>query len=482
VRDPPRYVTLAAVTEHPGIWRGSLRSLTLGLTLVVVAGAFEALAVATILPATLRDLGGLAFYGWTFSAFQLANVIGISVGGESDRLGLARLFIAGALLFCAGLSVSGFAPAMQVIVAGRVLQGFGSGLLYTASYASIALAYPVAVQPRMLATLSTAWVIPGLVGPGLAGLIAEHASWRWVFLGLVPLTLIAAMLALPALRTLPRTAADRVRTGRIALAARLGAGAGLALTGLGIHAWQLSLPLVAIGSVIAVDALRGLFPAGTLLARAGLPAAVATMTLVTFAFFGTEAFVPLALNHVRGAPVSISGWSLTSAALTWTAGAWLPVRLAGRMERRAIIIGGLGVLALGIILTLALLSPLASPWTALIAWGVAGFGMGLAFTTTSAAILEVAAPGEAGIASASLQLAQVIGAALSTGIGGAVVASSVAGDPPVRGIAIVDLAMLATTLLAMLAARGIPSASATAEADSASRSSSDRLPDRPAAS
>jgi MFS family permease len=481
VRERSRYVTLAAVTEHDGIWRGSLRALTLGLTLVVVAGAFEALAVATILPTTLRELGGLAFYGWTFSAFQLANVIGISVGGESDRLGLARLFIAGTVLFCAGLIVSGFAPSMQVIVGGRVLQGFGSGLLYTASYASIAQAYPVPVQPRMLATLSTAWVIPGLVGPGLAGLIAEHASWRWVFLGLVPLTLIAAVLALPALRALPRTAADRVRARRIALAAQLGAGAGLALTGLSIHVWQLSMPLIAIGSVIAVYALRGLFPAGTLLARAGLPAAVATMTLVTFAFFGTEAFVPLALNHVRGAPVLISGLSLTSAALTWTAGAWLPVRLAGRIQRRAIIIGGLGILAIGILLTLALLSPLVSPWSALIAWGVAGFGMGLAFTTTSAAILEVAPPGEAGMASASLQLAQVIGAALSTGIGGAVVASSFAGDPPVRGIAIVDLAMLATTLLAMLAARGIPT-TATAEADSASRPSSDRLPDRPAAS
>lgn len=451
---------MSASSERVGnaLWSGPVRGLTLGLVLVVVAGAFEALAVATILPVTLRELGGLAYYGWTFSAFQLANVVGISVGGESDRLGLARLFVIGTALFCAGLIVSGFAPAMPVIVGGRVLQGFGAGLLYTASYAAIPQAYPVAVQPRMLATLSTAWVIPGLVGPGLAGLIAEHASWRWVFLGLVPLTLIAAVLALPALRALPRTAAAGPRAGRIALAVRLGVGAGLALTGLGLHVWQLAAPLLVVGGAIAVHALRGLLPAGTLIARTGLPAAVATMTLVTFAFFGTEAFVPLALNHVRGAPVLISGLSLTCAALTWTTGAWLPVRLAGRVQRRTIILGGLAILAAGIGLTLALLSPAVSPWSALIAWGVAGFGMGLAFTTTSAAILEVAEPGEAGIASASLQLAQVIGAALSTGIGGAVVASSFAGDPPVAGIAVVDLAMLATVALAMLAARGIPNA------------------------
>jgi hypothetical protein len=107
-------------------------------------------------------------------------------------------------------------------------------------------------------------------------------------------------------------------------------------------------------------------------------------------------------------------------------------------------------------MTLSLLSPLVPPACALLAWGVAGFGMGLAFTTTSAAILEVAAPGESGIASASLQLAQVMGAGLSTGIGGAVVAAKFAGDPPLRGIAIVDGIMLVTVLVAMLTARGIP--------------------------
>jgi MFS family permease len=440
----------------PSIWQPPLRRLTLGLTLVVVAGAFEALAVATILPTTLRELGGLSYYGWTFSAFQLTNVVGISLGSESDRIGLARLFVAGCVLFCVGLIVSGIAPAMIVIVGGRALQGFGAGLLFTVSYASIAQAYAVDLQPRMLATLSSAWVVPGLVGPGLAGVIAEQLSWRWVFLGLVPLTLLAASLALPALRALPRGAPLAARSGRIRLAVQLGLGAGAALAGLSLPTWQLSAAVVAIGSVIAAQALRSLLPAGTLLARHGLPAAVASMALITFAFFGTEAFVPLALSHVRRAPVLLSGLALTCAALTWTAGAWLPVRLAGRVSRRTIILGGLCILCAGMLCTLALLAPIVPPWCALFAWAVAGFGMGIAFTTTSAAILEVAAPGEAGIASASLQLAQVLGAGLSTGIGGAVVASKFAGDPPVRGIATVDVIMILTVGLAMLTGRGIP--------------------------
>ncbi|HKP59368.1 MAG TPA: MFS transporter [Polyangiales bacterium] len=439
------------------IWRAPLGRLTIGLTLTVAATAFEALAVATILPITLDELGDLVFYGWTFSAFLLANLVGISIGGsESERLGLVRLFAAGVLLFSGGLVVSGCAPAMSVIVGGRVLQGFGAGLLSTVAYAAIAQAYAASLQPRMLATLSSAWVVPGLVGPGLASLIAEHASWRWVFWGLVPLPLLAATLVLPALRSLPRTAAKEKSSGSIALAVQLGLGASAALSGLGMHSWPAALALVVLGGAAAVHALTRLLPRGTLLARAGLPAAVASMALINFAFFGAEAFLPLALSRVRQAPVVLSGLALTAAALTWTAGAWLPVRVADRISRRKIILGGLAILAVGLLATLSLLTPEVPAACAVVAWGITGLGMGLAFTTTSAAILETAGPSEAGLASASLQLAQVLGAAIATGAGGAVVAAPFAGDPPALGIAIVDIAMLLAIGLAMLSARGIP--------------------------
>jgi MFS family permease len=440
------------VSAPASIWEPPLRRLTLGLAVVVVSTAFEALAVATILPTTVRELGGLALYGWTFSAFMLANLIGISVGGsESDRLGAARLFLAGVIMFALGLIVSGLAPTMSVIVVGRVLQGFGAGLVSTVAYASIAKAYAVDLQPRMLATLSSAWVIPGLVSPGVAGLVAEHASWRWVFLGLVPLPLMATALVLPALRALPVSAEAAPSSGRIAQALQLGAGAGAALTGLGLQVWWLAIVLVLGGAALALHALSRLLPAGTLVARAGLPAAIVCMTLLNFAFFGTEAFVPLALTRVRGAPVLLTGLSLTAAALMWTAGAWLPVRFP-RVSRRRLIASGLAILALGLLATLSLLAANVPAVCAIPAWGLTGLGMGVAFTTTSAAILESASPGEEGMASAALQLAQVLGIALATGIGGAIVAAPFAGEPPTRGIALIDLVMLSAIGLALLIA------------------------------
>jgi MFS family permease len=343
-----------------------------------------------------------------------------------------------------------------VIVAGRALQGIGGGLLSAAAYAAIALAYSVELQPRMLATLSSAWVVPGLVGPGLASLIATHTSWRWVFLGLIPLSLLAGALAWPELRALRSNAPVQDGGRRVALAAALGVGASAVLMSLSASRWQLAVAGVTGGGALMSYALRGLMPPGTLTGRPGLPAAIATMALLTFAFFGAEAFVPLALHEVRGASVLLGGTALTSAALTWTLGAWLPVRLGPRIGRRALIGSGLTILAAGLLGTAALLWTHIPPAAAIGTWGITGLGMGLAFTTTSAAILESATPGQEGLAAASLQLAQVLGAALATGTGGAIVAASFAGSPPRLGIALVDTLMLGAVALALLVTRRIP--------------------------
>jgi MFS family permease len=363
--------------------------------------------------------------------------------------------VLGTAVFCLGLLVAAWAPAMLVLVLGRLLQGFGSGLLYTVAYAAIPRAYHSELRPRMLATLSTAWILPGLVGPGLAGVIASALSWRWVFAGLFPMPLIAAALVVPALRALPPSPAAPARPATLLNALLLSSGVGCLLSGLGQTQAVRVLALVALGAVLAGRALTRLLPAGTLRARTGQPAAVATMSLITFAFFGAEAFMPLALSHVRGVPVVWSGVPLTAAAITWTAGAWLPVRWAGRVLRRSLVLGGVGVLGVGLIGTALMLSPSVPPETIVLSWAVAGLGMGVAFTTTSAAVLDGVDDQGSDGASAALQLSQALGASLATGVGGAIVATSIAGDPPRLGIALVDGLMLLVVAVSAWTARGI---------------------------
>ena len=107
-------------------WRG----LTVGLVLNVTFVAFEALAIATIMPLVADDLGGIELYGWVFSAFLLANLVGIVVAGEfADRFGPALPFGAGLALFAVGLLIGGLAPSMPVLVAARAVQGLGAGAI-----------------------------------------------------------------------------------------------------------------------------------------------------------------------------------------------------------------------------------------------------------------------------------------------------------------------------------------------------------------
>src|SRR5829696_7482234 len=271
-----------------GLMSPARRGLTMGLVLTITLVAFEALAVITILPAIKDDLQGIRLYGWVTSAFQLGVLVGIVVaGGQADRRGPAPLFVA-------GLTIGGLAPNMLVLVLARGLQGLGAGAVPAVAYATIGRSYPESLRPRVFAVLSTAWVVPGLIGPAVSALVAAHLGWRWVFLGLLPLVIASAALAWPSLRRLGPPAEPLVQRGRLPRAIGVAAGAGLVLAGLTSRSPLPGALLVAAGLAVGVVPLRGLLPPGTLTARPGLPVTVLCRALLTFAFFGADTYVPLA--------------------------------------------------------------------------------------------------------------------------------------------------------------------------------------------
>ncbi len=437
-----------------GVWDRAHRALTIGLVLTVAFTAFEALAVATVLPVTVADIGGLALYGWTFSAFMLANLVGIvAAGGMADTRGPATPFALGVALFACGLVVAGVAPSMPVVVAGRFVQGFGAGAVSAVSYAAIASAYDETARPRMLALLSSAWVVPGLVGPALAGFVADRAGWRPVFLGLVPPTLAAAALAIPPLRALPRAvlAADAAAsTRRLRSAVLLAAGVGATLAGVESERWLAGAPVLLAGLAVATPALAHLMPRGTLRAAPGQPAAIVVMALLGVAFFGAEAFVPLALTEVRGRSAAASGLPLTLGTIAWTAGSWVQERTAATRSRRGVIALGLVLLLAGVVGLAGVLHESVPVAVAYAAWTVTALGMGIAYSTTALTILEQGAAERAGESSAALQLATNLGVALGTGFGGALLAGvTAAGGSTAGGIAAAWAASAATLVLAL---------------------------------
>jgi MFS family permease len=443
--------------EYGGPFGPRHLGLTVGLLLTVVGVAFEALAVATVLPAVVADLGGLNLYGWAFSAFLLTQLVGVVIAGLlADARGPALPFALGVLLFAAGLLVGGFAPSMPVLIAGRALQGFGGGAIASIAYVAIGRGYPEHAKPRMLAWLSTAWVVPGLIGPAVAGLMAEGFGWRSIFLALAPLPVLTGALALPALRRMPAGTPSSASRARLVSSVVLAAGSGLVLTGIAQPNLTLALGLTLAGLALAIPAMRRLLPAGTLRAAPGLPATIATMGLLNLAFFGVDAFVPLALVEVRDTSIAFAGLTLTAATITWSSGSWLQARTAGRVSRRAMSRIGIALLAASFIVTAVALFPTIPVSLSVPAWGLAGLGMGLAFTTLSLAMLEQAEPGQEGEASASLQIASVLGAGLGAGLGGALITLLEArNEPLLQALLLQGGLMLGVALLAYVTSGGL---------------------------
>lgn len=451
-----------------GIWHPQRRRLTVGLVLIVSLTAFEALAVATALPVAIGDIGGLRFYGWAFSSFMLANLVGIQAAGESaDRHGARLPFAIGCTLFAAGLLGAGMSPGIAIFIAGRVLQGLGAGAISAASYVAVARAYPTAARPRMLAVLSSAWVIPGMIGPAAAGAITHLLGWRAVFLSLLPLVAIALVLAAPPLRRLTGTNDGNHAATRTGPALRLAIGTGLALWAIELLPAPLAWLTLASGIGIAVPGFRRLLPAGVLQARPGLPAAVASLGLMSAAFFGAEAYVPLSLTDVRGQSMLMAGAALTAATLCWTAGTWTQERLVHRTSYALLGCVGLLLIIAGVVGTAAQLWIATPVALAPITWGLAGLGMGIAYPTATLVGLEHAPAGREGESSAALQLANMLGTALGTGVGGGLLAlATAAGRPTALGIGAADLFALSVGVLGLAAALRLGNAAATATAGS----------------
>jgi len=416
-------------SRQPGLWSPQHRALTLGLVLTVTLIAVQALAVATIMPVVAEELRNDDLYGWVFTASMLGSLVGIVVvGGLVDRIGLVRPFVGGLVLVSIGLVVAGLAPTMEVLVGGRVLQGLGGGAILPVAYVAIGRALPEELRARMFATLSTAWVLPGVIGPAVSGVVAETAGWRPVFLGLLPLIAVAGAMTLPAIsRSRPAApepdAAPRpgLRT-RLPWALVVTAGAALVVGGLTDGRPVPGGLLAAVGLAIGLPAFARLTPPGTLRVRAGLPAAVLLRGLLTFAFFCADAYVPRALQEWRGLDAATSGIALTAATLAWTAGAWIQARRFTRVGARRFVTTGFVTVLLGVCGFAAVLSPQVPIVVGVVAWGVAGLGMGLSYSPLSLVTLAEAPPGGEGTATSALQLSDTLGAALGTGVGGAIIA------------------------------------------------------------
>jgi MFS family permease len=406
------------------------RVLTLGIVLAVSIVAFESLGVATILPAIAHQLGGLNYYGWGLSALMLANILGtVAAGRIADRRGPLMPFGVSLVALAAGCVLAAVATNWPWFLLGRVVQGLGVGGAMALAFMSISSAYPDSMQSRMFALLSSAWTIPALIGPPIAGTVAGAVGWRWLFVILLPLIAVAGVLVLPALRR-------AVPTGAASGSATSGpwwqnpqfnslllvAGA----TGLLLALQTRSLAVLAggsiLGAIVAVFGLRHVTPSGTLTMRRGVAAGVVIRGVLCATYFGTEAFLPLGLTELHGVNITLAGLGLSAGALTWVLGSVIQAKYDNPASRPARTAVGLVILLAGVVLIAgSILWTALTPLVAIAGWAVGGVGMGVAFNASTSETLRLATADSYGAVSAALQLAQTLATALLSGIGGALI-------------------------------------------------------------
>lgn len=405
------------------------RTLGAGLLLVVLIVAFESMAVGTVLPRVADELRGLALYGWASSAFLLASLFGaVLTGLLSDRRGLAFGAAASLGVFAAGLLVGGLAPTMLVFVLGRLIQGLGAGGLGALPFAVITSRYPEAARARMLAAVSSAWLLPALLGPVIASVIADAWSWRAVFWGLLPvLALGAPLCVLPLRGGAPQAGPGEGEDGGRRLlwpALALAVSAGALVEGLR-RPGPSGAGLAALGLVGILLASRGLFPAGLWRLRPGLPAALVVRGWAAFALLGANSFLPLALHELRGLTLTQAGGVLSLGGATWTLGSWVQARLErrfGAASRPARIRAGMVGVALGLALTAAAVLGFLPLWGVYPGWFLACLSMGAGYNSNTLLALSSVAPGAAGRLSGQLANIEVLMVALAAGAGGALIA------------------------------------------------------------
>ncbi len=439
--------------------RASLAIVGLGVWL----HAADGLLVATMLPAIVAEIGGVSLMPWTIALYEIGSITaGAASGLMALRLGLRRPMAMAALLFAAGCVLSALAPAMWVLLVGRLLQGLGGGGLAALSFVAVTRLFPPRLMARVMAVISTVWGVSAFMGPLIGGLFVELATWR---LGFLCFALQAVLLA-AWLGTRPEPAADHAgdaKDGRFPAFRLLWLALGVvAIAYAGIRVGPLHTPafvLLGLACLACFLRLDASAPAGRLLPRhpIGLRTPVGAALTMILAFAASTiaigVYVPFLLTSLHGVSPLVAGYIIALESIAWSVGA---ATVSGSPERHdaRLILLGLVMVTLSI-MGLAWSVPFGPIWLVGASAILQGLGFGTAWTFILRRAAAVAEPGEQALVAAAIPTIQRLGYALGAAYVGIVAnAAGLEGDPATlaRTGLLVFLACLPLTAIGLVAA------------------------------
>jgi EmrB/QacA subfamily drug resistance transporter len=408
----------------------ALVSEKVAVSVVFVAAMFMSIMDTTIVNVALPTIGrDFSVSPTAVDSVSISFLVSLAVfipasGWLGDRFGGKRVLLTAIAVFCVASALCGVASSLGELVAFRILQGAGGGMLAPVGMAMLFRVFPPSERIRASSILTVPTTLAPALGPVLGGLLVTDLSWRWVFYVNVPIG--AAALAFGARFLRQHTEA---RPGRFDLAGFLLSGVGLGLLMYGVSegpdlGWGSAevLATVAAGVVLLVAMvaveLRAAEPivALRLLGNRLFRSTTGVLILASIAFLGTLYAISLYYQDGRGLTALGSGLSTFPEAIGVMMGAQLATRvLYPLLGPRWNITLGLAGTAVSIGL-LSLMTAHSSLWWARLLMFTLGLSMAQVFVPTQAAAFATISPAATGKASTMFNAARQVGGAIGVAL------------------------------------------------------------------
>ncbi|WP_449112229.1 MFS transporter [Rhizobium sp.] len=184
-----------------GSWRGLATPRYLASTVMLCLGvalfAFNEFFVSVAMPSAIRELGKPWLLAWAFSLYLVFAILGGAMAAWlKGRFGARMTLVGASAIFLAGTLMASLAMQAAFLVTGRVLQGFGEGIIIALCYALIPVLFPKPLVSKVFGAEAIAWAAAAFGGPLIAGLLTQFISWRAAFAASLPAGLIFVVLVL----------------------------------------------------------------------------------------------------------------------------------------------------------------------------------------------------------------------------------------------------------------------------------------------
>lgn len=410
-----------------GIWAGKYLPVTLANLTIIAIAAFDGLAIIAALPNITKDLGDVALVPWVITAYLATSAVAVIVAGPViDAVGVRRTFRVTGVWFLVWSAAAAAAPNMPVLIAIRVMQGLGGGLVIAVALAAVGLAYPHELRPRACAANSLVWGGMGFGGPAVAGALLTLGDWRSIFLVQLPLTVLALAVgwrSLPSSRDRPTKV--RIDWSGVALLSIVTFASLVAVSEIGARWW-----LAGIGVAVTAAAASaywkhsGRVPDPVLhrqhLTRFPLRWVHLTSGLVLIAGLATDNYLPLYVQTTRGRSEGFAAFSLVFLTVGWTVGSVVFSRVLHRWRESDVILLGASIIVPALVLSGM---AIAFDWPlAVVFAGFAVVGLSIGFVSTAGLTLLQAssAESEMGRTNAAHQFIRTLSITYGVALGGAI--------------------------------------------------------------